>query len=347
MCYSILSKIVSWIAYKRRKIDLPYIFNTFNKVSATKLYTDTIPVIIFHVGRSWYLKFTINQAKKYNKNVFLITDSENAKLYPDSVSMEYFSTSAIKLFNAYKHRSTNPFFIEFLCFARWLIIFEFMRYNSIKYAFTCDSDVMLYSDINQIASNLPPHKASYILIYGKDHKMKKATAGIAFWDIEMLEMFCDFILNLFLTEEGNELLENYWEKYRYGMIDNISDMLTAQLFAEKHHVINLAEIRNNSSFDHNISLSENDVYSLVATKNEYFTMLIKHCLYLCNKLHLYSLEYLLNWFFSPLYLKKIIWIDGLPYAIKKSTGEAVKMHCLHFHGRAKKYIKRYSTSQKT
>ena len=107
-----------------------------------------IPIIIFHIGNNDYLRVAIKQAESYNNLVYLIGDNSNKDFCKNHLDWTQFINPDFA--NIYKHISPNNYPFEKICIERWIIIYNFMVKYNIEKAFICDSDVLVYCNIDNI-----------------------------------------------------------------------------------------------------------------------------------------------------------------------------------------------------
>ena len=115
-----------------------------------------LPIIFLHVDDSFYLKYSLESAKKYNPDSRIILIGKNITNCPDFVEyhqMTDYDLEAAKFRKVYVHSSTNNENIERFCFERWFILSEFMKKNNISKVFTLDSDVLLFENVTLDANN--------------------------------------------------------------------------------------------------------------------------------------------------------------------------------------------------
>lgn len=303
------------------------------------LTIDEIPVVFIHSGSSWYLKEAISQATTFNKNVILIGNKTPENIGCTVLSLKQYYKSAAEFKKIYKHYSVNPYNSELICFLRWFVIKDFMAYHKIDYIFSCDSDVLLYANITEEAKKIPLSDACYVLLYDQDKTIKSATSGVSFWSFKGLNNFCNMVMKIYSTSEGQEYLARTWEEMKHGIKGNISDMFFFKLFANRHSVSNITDIRDNSTFELCLHLDEGR-YKMVPTRNEKVTLFLETTSNFFRSHGLLSFDFIWNFIFQPYRIKKLTWINKIPYATIKETDSLVRLCCLHFQGRSKKYIKR-------
>ena len=117
-----------------------------------------LPIIFIHTGYSSYLEFTLRQAKftSPSSEVILLGDDANASLgsVVRHVNIRQYSKGASEFEKVYQHFSTNPYNYERFCLQRWFMLEEFMRSSGYQEVFVCDSDVLMYADINDINAGM-------------------------------------------------------------------------------------------------------------------------------------------------------------------------------------------------
>lgn len=112
------------------------------------------PIFFIHQKDSFYIKYSINQAKFYNPNTEIIFLSSQIKSMNDNLSnigIGKLNSWADEFMKIYIHLSLLPFDYEYFCFARWFILANYVNANNEKFndLFSLDTDVLLYCDLNE------------------------------------------------------------------------------------------------------------------------------------------------------------------------------------------------------
>lgn len=206
----------------------------------------TNPVIFIHYGNSEYLGYSLMQAKIVNKNsdVILIGDDSN-NCYPfiTHINVNDNSKSATEFAKLYKHMSPNAYDFELICFQRWFILRDFMIKYGLNTCYYQDSDVLLYTDINEA------NFSSFHLVF---------TAGtgssIFINNFNTLCDFCSYIEDFYVNKSSKELESIYQERILNGISDMTLFLFYYQQYPDK--IFDLSNIVNESVFDFNINCSQ-------------------------------------------------------------------------------------------
>lgn len=185
-----------------------------------------LPIVFIHRGDDDYLAYSLYQAKVSNPNspVFLLGKAANAKydsagIYP--VNMDEYMKTAGEFARVYKHIHFMPYDYNLFCFQRWFVLRDFMKRHGIPKCCYIDSDVMLYTDVNN------PRFSNFTMEF----------VWTNFVELDLLESFCQFATNHFrnLTLFGN--LISYTQKKKSDHVRNgmplITDMVMGSLFLEQ------------------------------------------------------------------------------------------------------------------
>ena len=274
----------------------------------------TLPIIFIHRGYSSYLEFSLRQAKfsSPSSEVILLGDDANECLgkIVKHVNIKDFSKAAIGFSKIYQHYSTNPYDYELFCFQRWFILLEYMISENINEVFVCDSDVLIYSDINNLHEELFLKYDLALAIYGNG----PVSAGISYWKISPIKLFCELLRSSYTDNEKLKKIRQIWDTNRAEKaLGGFSDMGVVADFCQEHKnkkTYNLLEINQKSTFDSQINL-RTDVYGGVY-----------------------------NFKFG----KKIFkWGNDIPYCYNNSRGDYIKFNLIHFQGPAKYMMAAYYT----
>lgn len=276
-----------------------------------------IPVVFVHYGRvPEYLKLSIKQASNKN-HVILITDDDSADVEAEKVAIADVDSEAKNFEKFYHHLSKNSEEFEFRCFTRWALIRSMMEKKNITSIFYCDSDVLLFTNI----------EAYYPMDTGVAYSIPKdqpefrwsASAHVSFFSFENISIFWQFILNTYETK--GEVFKQLKNKYKHHLSSQlpggVCDMTLLYLFAQENDVTPLCENINGCTFDHNINSSENSF------KGEYDMKQVAgpH---------------------GPLVIKNIKLIDGKPYCLNLDEGRDIEFLSLHFQGGAKSLMHQFA-----
>jgi hypothetical protein len=257
-----------------------------------------LPILFFHRGDSWYLWYTLRQARLANPGapIYLLTDRRTAQYEPFVTQVpiaEYFA-GAEAFASRYRHLNTNPAAYELACFQRWFVFREFLARNRLGPAVALDSDVMVYG---ALAADLPRFAGHDVtVVAGKNPACMFLAEGA-----EGLGRFTSFVS---ATYEGRaHELEAWYRDYRAsGREGGVCDMTLLdryrQAFPER--VGDAGAAVDGSCYDHNLRRSDG-----FAMRRGY---------------------------------KRLTWIDGRPHGRRLDTGELVRFSSLHFQGGAKLLI---------
>jgi hypothetical protein len=273
-----------------------------------------LPIIFIHKGYSSYLEFSLRQAKFTSPSspIILLGDETNSHLsgLAQHVNMNDYFNSAEQFGRIYQHYSTNPYNYELFCFQRWLALEEFIFSSGFTDFFVCDSDVLLYTDINDVNAALFSHYIAALAIYGPEC----ASAGISYWKISALSEFCRTLPAFF--NDNNKLLQlqKMWSYNReHNILGGFSDMTAATEFnnaALPGSICNMLSVHDNSTFDTQINTSlggDNEIYRFKFGK------------------------------------KVFTWQSGIPYCLNLTRNAQIRFHLIHFQGPAKYMMAFYYT----
>jgi hypothetical protein len=252
------------------------------------------------------MEYSLRQAKYSNPDaeIILLGDEANNRFdFIKHFDIEDYSGSANEFVEVYEHYSTNPFGYELFCFQRWFILENFMKNKGYEKAFVCDTDVMLYSDINTVF-----HDNYKDIDFGLMIMENNMSIGISYLTASILEKLILFLQKQYTQNKAQ--LKEYWNNIcRNKQLGGYSDMIAVTGFVKQlppgMKVINLLASVNNAVFDRDINnpLTANDeTYEFKSGK------------------------------------KRFSWIDKEPYCLNKNIQEQVKFHLVHFQGPAKYLI---------
>jgi len=283
--------------------------------------TSKTPIIFCHFGFCSYLQYSLKQAKRSNPNcrIILLTDEAQPDI-PDGIDVydvyDYFKGAA-EFAVHYEHMNTNPFHFELACFQRWFVIKDFCETQGIEKFFYCDSDVMLYVDIEEAEEHF--ENCAFTVT-------SNISWGITFNTTSILKFFCSVCNGIY---SGRDRINNFKLQAHFQVLQEnnlpggVCDMTIVELFRKEPltppglvgemSAIVKEEITDTescfvdwkySTFDHNINQHEG--YSMKDG------------------------------------IKEVTWKNGLPYCYNIFLDKEVLMCCLHFQGPAKLKMAEFS-----
>jgi len=273
------------------------------------------PVVFIHYGAvPEYLRMAIRQAKKFNQDVVLVTDQEVEMDGVTVVAMEDLQQEVQPFIKVYHHLSKNPIDFELKCFLRWGIMKKLMEVNRYDRVFYCDSDVLLYVNVN----SMPETGAAYSTPIEQPEFRWSASAHVSMFTYDVLCDLWRFIMKTYenKTETFFELKSKYKHHLTSGAPGGVCDMTLLYLFSRKHEVTPLCSVIDNTTFDHNINSSENslkDEYEMREVASPYGTLSIK----------------------------SVRMVNGIPFCLNLDREEDIKFHSLHFQGAAKSIMSHF------
>lgn len=197
------------------------------------------------------------------------------------------------------------------CMQRWIILRDFMKLYNIKECFYMDSDVLIFSNLDEALLPFNDYKISLISNLALSMYIK---------DISILDEFSVFLLNKYTSEiEINKLKDMYYNTNRIndGVAGSITDMeLSIEFFSNKN-VGDLSVITNDSLFD--IGLYYHEEFERIkkgkySFKKIYFEGNIPYCNYVNNsenkKIRFHSLHFL-TW--TKIFIKDTFKCKNLNY----------------------------------
>ena len=188
-----------------------------------------VPIIFTHTNNSLYLQLALLQAKKSCKqNICLLGDQSNAASFVSHYNLSDYdkSSQCLEFEKSYKHFSPNPYNYELFCLKRWFVALEFLQKNDFSECFCVDSDVLIYDDLNKLAS----------LLADKDFSVIRLTEEFAgpqccYFKREALQRYCDFILKMY--RDDFSALQKIYDGFKSkGYVCGLSDMVLLAEFCK-------------------------------------------------------------------------------------------------------------------
>jgi hypothetical protein len=182
------------------------------------------PIVFIHQGppaAMSHLNCALLQARLWNpgRSICVITDEAPSALLAvpgiEIIHPELFSSGARELREVYRHFSSNGEHFERACLERWFVLRDFLRDRKLASIWHFDSDVMIYTDLNQETDLV--EDIDFTLTHGSGHS--------SYFKLTALEKFCTFMLESYRQEPSTGWLQATDEaKIKAQRRDRISDM---------------------------------------------------------------------------------------------------------------------------
>lgn len=205
-----------------------------------------LPILFIHRGDEDYVRFCLQQAKMSNplSDVILLGNAGNRKHANERIRhemMQPYFQGAAEFAGIYRHVSPNAYEYNLFCLQRWYILRDFMRMSGISVCCYLDSDVMLYTDIND------PKYRNFSFEF----------TWTSFVSLPELERFCTFLTSCFFEDRLFEQVESY--TWQIGQ-PAVSDMVLFSLYAEKlTKYRTVYGIFEHDCFDHNLNVASQGI----------------------------------------------------------------------------------------
>lgn len=286
-----------------------------------------IPVIIHHEtgaknqsgGKKHqeYLRYCIEQAKKYNQKVVLIGDEYNKNWCSDWHHVDEFPSERYDAFAVvFRNLSAYPDSWANSIFKRFFLIYEYLQKNNETDCVILDSDILLYQNMSNYTpfqdcdtaleipklQDLPGAPAGNGLRW-------TACAGISYFKRDALSDFLDYCTDMY--KNHIDFLSQKWELHKqYKLYGGVGEMSLLYLWTKtlpNEKVLNLLEPFQDTVFDLNMGIPAN------FTEQEYA--------------------------YDPiLRIKKLIWKDNRPFCLRRSDHRQIGFLALHFVDISKLYM---------
>ncbi|QRG69330.1 hypothetical protein [Brevibacillus choshinensis] len=182
----------------------------------------SLPIVFIHRGDDDYLAYALAQARSSNPHspIFLLGKPINQPFAQNGVihvMMDDYMEPAANFAKVYKHIHYMPYEYNLFCFQRWFVLRDFMRKHNLPKCCYLDSDVMLYTDVNQ------PHFESFSMEF----------VWTNFIELQRLERFCAYVTahfeDLGLFGQVVSFAHKSKDHVRFGM-PLITDMVLSVMY---------------------------------------------------------------------------------------------------------------------
>ena len=288
-----------------------------------------LPIFIVHQGNQQYLKQVTDHAKKFNNNIYLIGDNSNKSFVKNHLDINIDNDLENQFQSRYSHFSTNNEPFERICISRWFKIYHYAKKMKLSNFCVMDSDVLIYSDsseffYNNIINNKSWFENKFMYLTNKN---KNVSCAISFWNINTLGNLCNFIVK-FYNNENIKKMQNWWNNYKLTNKGGICDMTLIYYFIINHNTFSELKPKSNKIND---GLCQ--IFNDNSTFDNSFTEILPE--YESENAKAEDKE---------IKVKKIKFINNLPFCYNFKTKKYVKFINLHFHA-SKELIKKYLINQ--
>jgi hypothetical protein len=280
-----------------------------------------IPIVYIHESKELPGELFTSMMSAHISNpaspIYLLTNVERDgvtgnKTFDDALT--YIDTAPYKhatepLGEVFFNISRMPGTFERMCLDRWFMLRSFVKERGFRTFFTLDSDVLLFINVSDEVRRFQAFDYTVSSTYNWCHAL--------FNNADVLNAYCDSVLEVYsrstpLWRACCDYI-NLFDPSKQVL--GLGDMILAGFFSE-HVAPTLgytfeytAKVFDGISYCSNMYLSLPDV----ELKEEKFEQ------------HSHT-------------IKKLFWIDGLPYGKLNATGELIRLACLHFQGESKVFM---------
>ena len=275
------------------------------------------PVVFIHYGPvPEYLRLALEQAAQNNRVIF-VTDQTFDHHKVETVSLLDLSSNVSDFMSSYHHLSKNPIDFELRCFARWGILKKLMDIKLLPSIFYCDSDVLLYVDVNSLFDK--NSNAAYSTPNHQPEFRWSASAHVSYFPYSTLSSLWEFISKTYKDKDATfgELKRKYAHHLSTNKPGGVCDMTLLYLFSSHNKIDNICAVVHGCTFDHNINSSENE------NANEYLMRPTTQG-------------------DQSMMIKDVRLLEGSYVAINEATNHHVKFNSLHFQGQAKMLMNKFA-----
>lgn len=274
-------------------------------------------IVVVHRFARGYLASCLEQAKCCNPKtpVILVGDLSNQSMSSDRfIAIDSLTETEEhhRFLKTYQHHSPwHSHNWERFCIERWFVVLAVMRQENLTRCLALDSDVLLFCDAEQESRT----SQNAAVVFSEWDPCRVLPHCTYINERSALEEFCNYIVAAYgcesrladLKKNNQKSLDRYW----------ISDMSLWHAWAsETKHSIQIREraAQGQAIYD-----------DCIESVNGFETS---------NPLPLLVRPW-----------KRIAFINGLPFAFRRQTGEPVALRCIHYHGRFKALMERHSKKQ--
>ncbi|MDD3127519.1 MAG: hypothetical protein PHT27_07885 [Candidatus Izemoplasmatales bacterium] len=211
-------------------------------------YIMAIPIVFVHKGDSFYLKYALSNARKFNPDskIYLLNDGTKEEFEGIiKLDLNKFNKYSKELDKLYVHKTKSNPEIELFCIKRWFLLRAFVEKYKIKKVFALDSDVLLFQNITKDSLNYSKYDftlsqgscAHAIFINSKKVLIEYTKLAIDFYKNKVGKV--EYEANGTITDMSFWKVLNGSKKFKIGEITEIIQSATydAGLLIEQKEVL--------------------------------------------------------------------------------------------------------------
>ncbi|TWU58853.1 hypothetical protein Poly51_16330 [Rubripirellula tenax] len=208
-----------------------------------------MPIIFVHSGWAEHLYIATRQARLSNPDaeIVLIGDRDNRLMkWPTSHHLvDDYAVGVDRFRSNYVHRSPNPPSFETFCFERWFVVAQWMQTHDVDRAWVCDSDLMIYSNLSEVANRFTSFDLGISYISGHSLMINRR---------QTVNELCDYINRMFEDADQRQFFDDLFHHSPNELDRSISDMTAITHFSRSipDRIVDLATIRDGSVLDYHI-----------------------------------------------------------------------------------------------
>ena len=238
------------------------------------LYNNEIPVFIHHETHSdnapSYWLDCLNQARKYNKQVFLCGNKIQKKAVGEIacfVDANSLVSPRWKEFKSVFRNYTTTYTDQYLdvIYKRLFMLYEFMSSHNMENCVLLDSDVLVYLNFSEY-KDFHKHDVAFCVDYdqnftkyGDSSELRMlANLGLSYWTINALDNFLKHCTNEY--RNPSRLLKKYEFHKKHSLPGGVCEMSSAYLWIKDNpqfRFLNLAVEKDGFVFNSDYNFSRN------------------------------------------------------------------------------------------
>lgn len=282
----------------------------------------SIPIVIFHIGgnQPYFLNCVTISSKKHT--VYLIGDDTNKNTFKNNKKVHFFHINELeseeteKFKRCFVNYSNNNHNYEMVCYLRVFYLKTLFEKTQIPWMFHTDSDCILLENINNIFTH--PVQVSYSIQNMENKYHMVGSIHNSLLDIEFCNKFIQLCFDIYDNRTKFELINQkiQWHKTT-GTPGGICDMTLYYLLYSEKIIENIVDLNvpilvddEYLTFDHNVSDAYGHNGEYTYEKQNGIKTIIK---------------------------------KGKCYYFKTVNGQLIKTASIHYQGRAKQILEKFST----
>lgn len=228
--------------------------------------TDSIPVIIHHLGDQLYFQKCVELNAKHNK-VIIIGDATNINLFRHNKNVEHVHINTLitdeeREFETYfeNYSSNSPVF-EFLCFQRIFVLRELMRKRNLPKVVYVDSDCILLDNMTDYFNKFPEIECAVSVVKSTSPYNMASCIHNSLLTVKFCDVFIQLCKDVYQNKTKFHLIKDKAEWHaNKGISGGVCDMTLYHLMVQHKLIPNIRDLNETRIYKNEICVFDHNSF---------------------------------------------------------------------------------------